>query len=259
MSHPFNYRINGTVLTTIVDSVRLGEGIAGKRADLIEIAYRHGAYVADRHWTQARIMPLRTLLKRGATASDIYTSLYDLQKLLLSQDPLPLLARNDPVNGEVQAEILIDDAVEQPAGDGRYGWTWPTWLLRGYWEEVATNSSTDLALGASATIGPLTVGGNHPTSPKFTITCQIAGSNPALEDNVSKDKVTAAGAFIAADVIVIDTQTRIVTKNGTRIKNLLTYNRAFLMEFPEDSTVNLNWTSDSGSWDVLTEWKDHHR
>ncbi len=257
MSHPFNYRIDGTVLATIVDSVRLGEGVAGKRADLIEVAYRHGAYVADRHWTQARLMPLRTLLKREATPADIYTSLYDLETLLLGRTPL--LARNDPVNGEVQAEILVDDAVEQPAGDGRFGWTWPIWQLAGHWEEVATNSSNDTGLGASATIGPLTIGGNHPTSPKFTITCQTAGSNPALEDNISGDKVVAAGAFIAADVIVIDTATGVVTKNGTRIKNLLTINRGHLMEFPEDSTVNLNWTSDSGSWDVLTEWKDRHR
>lgn len=259
--HPFNYRVDGTTLSTHVDSVRLAEGVAGKRADLIEIAYQHGAHAAVRHWTRPRLMRLHTLLKRGATPSDIFTGLYELEQLLMSG--LPTLARNDPVNGEVQCEILVSDAVEQPDGSGRFGWTWPVWQVRGYWEDVALSTDTELALGAAGTIGPLTVGGNHPTDPKFTITCQTAGANPAIENPANLDKLSIAGSFVATDVIVIDVGASVeddqVTLNGVRAKNLLRINRGFLLEFAEDTSISLDWTSDSGSWDVLTEWKDRHR
>ena len=63
MSHDFNYRIDGSDLVpTLVEHCRLVEGIAGQRAEKLEVAYRHGVYVADRHWTQARLMRLETAL-----------------------------------------------------------------------------------------------------------------------------------------------------------------------------------------------------
>lgn len=262
MSHPFNYRVDGTALvaTTGVDNVRLKEGVAGKRAQLLETAYRHGAYVAERHWTKARLMQLDVLLP-GGTPTDIYTVRDDVDALLAGG--VRTLARNHPVQGEVQCRILAMDPVEQPEGPQRFHWRWPLWQLDGYWEAAAAASVTDLGLAASGSLTQLTLGGNHPISPKFTITCQADGSDPKITDPTTLDEVFLPGAYTAGDVLVVDltTQQLVVTLNGVRHKNALKPNRGYIMEFDPQTngTPTLTWESASGSWDVTTEWRNRYR
>ncbi len=257
MAHDYNYRVDGTALVpTYAKHVRLLEGVAGVRADQLDIAYRHGVYVADRHWSKSRLMRMDTVLVDG-TASQIYTGLQGLYGQLLGG--IKTLRRNDPAQGEVQCEILVADPVEQPDGPQRVQWRWPVWQLRGYWEDFTASTDTDLALGTTGTVGALSVGGTHPTEPKFTITCQTAGANPALEDQTTGDKLLLAGSFSASDVIVVDVAERTVTLNGSQALNILTINRGWWMEWAAGATVTLDWTADSGSWDVTTEWRDRHR
>lgn len=257
MSHDFNYRVNGTALVpTYCDNVRLMEGIAGKRADQLPIAYSHGVYVAARHWTSARLMRLDTLLP-GGTPSAIYTAKAGLVNLLTTGKPT--LTRNDPVLGDVRCEILVSDPVQQPEGPQRFQWNWPVWQLRGFWEDATASTDSDLGLTTTGTIAPGAIGGTHPTEPKFTITCQAAGSNPAITDPVTGDTLSLPASFSTSDVIVVDVPNRLVTLNGTRAKNLLDINRGYWMEWAAGATISLDWTASSGTWDVATEWRERHR
>lgn len=255
----YNYRIDGTAITpTYATFVGLMEGVAGKRADLVDIAYQHGVYVAERHWSRARLMHLNTHLVRTPDDSTIYTALHGLENLLLNG--IVTLARNDPAQGEVVCNVLISDPVEQPVSVNRFGWVWPTWQIKGYWTEAtASHDVTDTTLGASANLTQINVGGTHPTEPVFTVTCQADGANPAIEDPATGDKITLADSFVATDVIEVDVPNRTVEKNGTRVKNLLTINRGHWMEFSADTDIDLDFTSDSGTWDVQTVVKNRFR
>ncbi len=259
MSHPFNYRVDGTqlVATAGVVDERLKEGIAGKRAQLLETAYKHGVYVADRHWTKARLMRLDILLP-GGTPSQIYTVKQAVEGLL--SNGIPVLARNDPVQGEVECSMLAMDPTDQPEGRQRFHWRWPVWQLDGYWQAATGDTETDAGLGATGTLTTLAIVGNHPTSPKFTITCTAAGSDPEITDPTTGDKIFLPAAFATSDVIVVDIPARTVTLNGTRAKALYKPNRGHWMEFdPNDADPTLDWASASGTWTVVTEWKDRHR
>ncbi len=261
MGHDFDYRVDGTAIDSLGGSdIRLIEGLSGQRVEMLEIAYRHGVYVADRHWSMARLMQLQ--VKFDAVTQPIGSTWDDkraVEALLFGGKKT--LTRNDPgVGGDVDTEILTVDEVTQPEGASRFYWPYEVWQLRGYWEEsIASIDQDDLALGGSATINLPAVGGSHRTEPKFTITCQTAGSAPAIELIGALDKLSIVGAFVSSDVIVIDVPNRLVTKNGTREKNLLRVNRGFWMELDEGSTPSFNWTSDSGSWDVNSEVKDRYR
>jgi hypothetical protein len=260
MSHDYNYRANGTVLTTTtgVRDVRLMEGVAGKRAEMIDIAYQHGVYVAPRHWSQARMMFLDIIIPLSGTATQIYTVKHDLEGLLLNG--LVTLTRNDPEAGDVETEILVSDPVNQPEGAQRFQWRWPVWQLKGYWQEVtASHSVTNATLGATANLTTVNVGGTHPTEPVFTVTCQSAGSNPAVTDPATGDAIVLAASFATSDVVIVDVPERKAYLNGTRVKNLVTINRGHWMEFAAGATVDLDFTSDSGSWDVQTVVKNRFR
>lgn len=257
MSYNYNYRLDGTALVpTYCDNVRVLEGVAGVRAQQLPIAYQHGAYVADRHWTGARLMRMDTLLP-GGTPAAIYTALQGLYGLLLNGKHI--LTKADPVLGDVRCEVLVSDPVEQPDGSGRFQWRWPVWQLAGHWEDAAATTDTDNGLTTTGTIAPGAIGGSHPTAPKFTITCQGAGANPAITDPATGDTLSLPAAFSTSDVIVVDVPTRTITLNGTRAPNLLDVNRGYWMEWAAGATVSLDWTADSGTWDVATEWRERHR
>lgn len=257
--HNFNYRVNGTTLASLgADNVRLAEGIAGKRAQLLETAYKHGVYVASRHWTKARLMRLDVLLP-GGTPSAIYTAKQAIEGALAGAG-VATLTRNDPVHGDVQCRMLVMDPVEQPVGRNRFQWQWPVWQLDGYWEDATESSEVDTGLTTTGTIGPITLGGNHPTSPRFSITCQTAGDDPTITDANTGDEIALPGSFAASDVIVVDIPNRLVTLNGTRAKALYKPNRGYWMEWdPNDSPISLTWAATSGTWDVTTYYRERHR
>lgn len=260
MGHDFNYRIGGTALVpTFATNVIVPEVAAGVRASALPIAFRDGAYVSDEHSTDTKVAPLVVDLA-GTTSAQIYAAYNGLLDLVYGGKKT--LARNDPDAGEVTAEILAADEGRHGSGATRLRVEIPLLFTRGHWETVAASSETDLALGTSGTIGPFTPGGTHRTYPKFTITCQTAGSNPQIEETISGATLLLASSFVSTDVIVIDVADRInggVTLNGTRAKNLLDVNRGYWMRFDPDVAYSLAWTATSGSWDVTTEWKDRYR
>lgn len=257
MAQNWNYRIDGTALVpTYCDHVRLMEGVAGKRAQQLEVAYQHGVYVADRHWSKARLMRLDTLLP-GGTPSQIYTALQGLYGLLLPGKVT--LTRADPVLGDVQCECLVSEPVQQPEGAQRFQWNWPVWQLSGFWEDATATQEVDTGFTTTGTIGPISVGGTHPTEPVFTITCTADGANPAVTDPATGDSLTVIGNFVTSDVIVVDVPARTVTLNGTRAKALLSINRGWWMEWAAGATISLDFTADSGTWNVTTDYRNRHR
>lgn len=262
MSHDYNYRIDATALDTYADHVLMIEGLAGKRADFVSLAYRHGAYVADKHWNNPRMARLETVLPGAGTPAQIYDDLQKLTGLLCTG--VPTLTRNDPQNGDVRSRVIVSDPVEQPTGNERFKWAWPLWLVDGYWEDAAvSNSEVDTAMTTTGTIGPFTPGGNMDLVPKFTITCTAAGSNPAIEHQANGDKVTLATGFSTSDVIVIDPAnpdpTARVLLNGTRAKNILTINRGWWFRLEHGVAATLDFTSTSGTWSVTTDTRDRWR
>ncbi len=256
----FNYRIDGTALVpTIANHVTIPELAAGVRAQVLPIAFRDGGYVSDEHSTDVKVVPLVVDLA-GETDVQIYTAYHALLDLVYGAKRT--LAKLDPVAGEVEAEILAADDAPHGQGATRQRIEIPILFTRGYWETVAVSTETDNGLGASGSIGPFTPGGSHRTYPKFTITCQTAGSNPSIEEPVSGAILLAAGSFVSSDVVVIDVADRInggVTLNGTRAKNLLSVNRGYWMRFVAGVAHTLDWTSSSGLWDVVTTFKDRYR
>ena len=263
MAHDFNYRVgagwpvSGTALVpTYANAVRLIEGIAGLRSTLIPIAYQHGVKAGSILKTDARLLALDLDLA-GETAAQIFTAHQGAVELLAGG--IKTLVRNDPVNGDVRARILVDQDVNQGSGPERMRWRYPLWLLDGFWEEVAAASETDTGLTTTGTIGPFTADGNHPTEPVFTITCQTAGSNPKIVNASTGDSIELVAAYSASDVIVVDIPNRTVTLNGTRDKNALRINRGFYYNIEAGVSTTLDWTATSGSWDVTTEWRPRWR
>lgn len=256
----FNYRIDGTALVpTIANHVTIPEVAAGVRSSILPIAFRDGGYVSDEHSTDWKVVPLVVDLA-GETDVEIYTAYHALLDLVYGAKRT--LAKLDPVAGEVEAEVFAADDAPHGQGATRQRVEIPILFTRGYWETVAVSTETDLGLGASGSIGPFTPGGSHRTYPKFTITCQADGSNPSIEEPVSGAILLAAGSFVTTDVIVIDVADRVsggVTLNGTRAKNLLSVNRGYWMRFVAGVATTLDWTSSSGSWDVVTTFKDRYR
>lgn len=250
----YSYQVDGS---DIVDDANgpctyaiLEEGGSGKRAELVEIAYKHGVYVSDRHWSKARLMNFRTGYLNG-TPAEIYQYKEDLMFLMTTG--IRTLSRVDPYIGAVDASILVTEEIRQPSGPDRFDWVWPVWLLSGFWQEsTASHDNDDTGLGASANLTQLVLGGSHAMEPVFTIDCVSAGSNPAIEDPATGDLLIAAASFSTSDTIVIDVPNRLVTLNGTRVKNLVSINRGHWMEFGARTTVDLDFTSDSGTWDVNT-------
>lgn len=254
MSHDFNYRIDGTALVSGSGPCRfvvMEEGAAGKRADMVDIAYRHGVYVAPRHWTTARLFNFKTGLF-GGNAATIFASKTSLLNLM--HPGLRTLTRADPdIGADVETQIFVGDDVTQGGIEDRFEWEWSVWQTRGYWEEAtASHDEDDLSLGATGSITTINVGGSHPTEPVFTITCDTAGTNPAIEDPATGDMLILADSFDAADEILVDVPDRKAYLNGTRVKNMVTINRGHWMEFAAGATVDLDFTSDSGAWDVNT-------
>lgn len=256
MSHNYNYRIGGTALVpTYADRVRVIEGISGKRAELLEVAYRHGLYVADRHWSRARMMRLEAFLP-GDTADAAYTSIQGIVRLLTGT---PYLQRNDPNAGEVRTKVLLADEITQQSGPARFVWPFPIWQLDGSWEANTASSEVDTGMTTTGTIGPFTVGGSHPAQPVFTITCTAAGSNPKLTHATTGDELLLSAAYSTSDVIVIDCYSQTVTLNGTRDKGALKLNRGYWFELAANTSHTINFASSSGTWSVTTEWRNRWR
>lgn len=253
----FNYRVEGSALVpTFATFVRLDEAAAGVRAELIDIAYRHGAHVAERHWQQARLMDL---LVHFPTGSALITAAARQGFDDLMYGGIKTLTRADPNFGDVQCSILtVEEAAQGTNVVNRFIWPYSTWQIRGYWEEATAQTEQDTGLTASGTIGPFTVGGNVRTEPKLTITCTADGSTPAIEHVATGAKLTVVGAYVNTDVIVIDVANDLVTLNGTPAKNILRITRGYLMEL-DPGSVSLAFTSDSGTWTVDTEWRDRIR
>ncbi len=257
----FNYRIDSTVLVdpTRAKRVIIPEVAAGVRAATLPIAFRDGAYVSDEHSTDTKIVPMRVDLAGGDSAA-LYTSYHNLMDLLYGGKKT--LAKLDPQAGELEAEVIITEETSHGSGSTRQRLEFPTMFTRGYWTDAVADDETDIGLTTTGSIGPFTPGGSHRTYPKFTITCDTDGANPAILEPVSGAKLTMASAFVATDVIVIDVADRVnggVTLNGVRAKNLLDVNRGYWMRFAANIAHTLTWTATSGVWDVVTEWKDTYR
>lgn len=254
----FNYRVDGTVLvaSTRAKRVIIPEVSAGVRAAALDIAFRDGAYVSDDHSTDSKVVPMRVDLA-GSTPALVYAAYHNLMGLLYGG--LKTLAKLDPQAGELEAEIFVGEETPHGSGSTRQRLEFPVMFTRGHWSAAAPDTEVDNGLTTSGTIGPFTPGGSHRTYPKFTIECTADGSNPSITEPISGAALLLSAGFVATDVIVIDTDTRIATLNGTRVKNLVSLNRGYWMRFDAGVTYSLDWVATSGTWDVDTEWKDRYR
>lgn len=256
MSHDFNYRVNGVALVPqYARAVRLFEGVAGKRADLLEVAYKHGVYVAERHWSQARLARLETLLP-DQSAGGTYAGLHGLARRLCGG--VVTLQRVDPDVGEVRARALVGDPAEQGSGADRFRVAWPVWLLDGTWEDDAETSVTVSGLGTSGS-WQVTPGGSHPVEPIFEVDCVADGASPSVTLGTDLSSLTLDRSFTAGQTIVVDVPARRVTVDGAVDKSSLVVNRGWWMELPPADTSTLLWSAGSGTWDVTTRWRGRHR
>lgn len=258
MSNPFDYRIGGTaIIPTFADDVIMEEIVAGERAELIELAYRHGLYVAERHWQKAYNFDLRIHFVNDEDPATFREALHGFNTLLYGG--VKTLTRFDhDVNADLQASIIAVEETIQAGGPNRFNWPYSIWNLRGYWEEAAEQTEVDTGMGASATIGPFTVAGDVRVEPKFTITCTADGDSPSIEHVATGAKLTVVGSYVSSDVIVVDVANDVVTLNGTPVKNLLRITRGYLMEL-DAGVTSLTFNSDSGTWSVTTAWRDRYR
>jgi hypothetical protein len=272
MAWDYNEQIGGTPLTNYADMVRfVGEPIGGVRGKTLDVAYKHGAYAAGRHWAKAQFVVLETLLRytdsAGAithtdgAAGHVYQNRSELARLMKqSANSIFTMTRVVPDYGTLRARFIsLDEAA--PIGGTDHLFRWPLWNLDGGWESnVLDINQNDTSLGASGTI-VFTTGGNMETYPVFTIDCTADGANPSLTLAAgSLDALTLSASYVAADQIIIDVGERTVTLNGTREKTSLQINRGWWMELLANTTnLTINWASDSGTWDVNTAVRNKWR
>lgn len=268
----YDEKVGGTSLSDYADMVRIvGEPVGGVRGQTLDIAYKHGAFAAGRHWSKAQLLMLETKLRYTDSAGAIthvdgaaghaYENRSELAKLMkLSNDSIFRMTRVMPDYGLVRADfICLDEA--QPASDVDHLFRWPIWNLDGGWEsDVLDINQDDMALGATGTI-VFATGGNMESYPVFTIDCVADGSNPSLTLAAgSQDALTLAASYVALDTIVIDVGARTVTLNGTRELASLAINRGWWMELEPDTVgLTINWASSSGTWDVNTKVRNKWR
>ncbi len=274
MAFDYTYQAgdDGGSFTDLLDHAKvvrlLTEGFAGRRGTNVQIPYRDGEYSAPQKFLMSRNLLLETQLRYTNAAGAIthgngaaghaYENLAALKELLGSgSENLRMLRRNDPDGGAVETAIECLFNVE--AIDRRFVFTWILRQLDGLWREQALTSDTEAGIVFGAPHAyTIATGGNHPIGDaKFTFTCVADGSAPSIELDVAGDKISVAGAFVAADVIVVDlARDRVITKNGTRYASV-SPNRGWWMHLPHDTAaLGVTLDADSGTWTMLIEWRN---
>ncbi len=273
MAFFYNYQAgdDGGTFTALSDYAKvvrlLTEGFSGRRGLNVPIPYRPGEYSEPRKFLMARNLLLETQLRytdkdgvvihSNGEAGHAYENLAALKELLgAGSNNLRMLRRNDPNAGAVETAIECLATVD--ATDRRYVFTWILRQLDGLWREQALTSDEEASIAAFPHAYTIATGGNHPIGDaKYTFTCVADGSAPSIELNVAGDKISVAGAFVAADVIVVDlARVRVITKNGTRYASV-SPNRGWWMRLPHDTAaLAMNLDADSGTWTMKIEWRN---
>ena len=114
--------IDGTAIAPYVDRDRfVGEPVGGFRGKLLDIAYKHGAYAASRHWSKAQLVMFETFLRYtdgngnithpDGAAGHAFQNRSELAKLMKSGiDSTFVMTQNTPDYGTVRANMIALDA-----------------------------------------------------------------------------------------------------------------------------------------------------
>lgn len=273
MGWDYAYQIGdeGGSFTDIIDYCRtvrlLTEGFSGRRGRNPTIPYRDGEYSFPQKFLNAKPMLLETHLAytdaagaithTNGSEGHVYENLYALKSLLgAGSNNRRYLRREDPHAGSI--ETLVECLPTIEALDRRYIMTWILRQLDGMWREQALQSDTEASIAAFPHAYTIATGGNYAIADaKITFTCVADGNAPSLALDVAGDTISVAGAFTAADVIVVDlARDRVITLNGDRY-GAVSPNRAWYFRMPEDTAaLGLTLDADSGTWTVLIEWRN---
>jgi len=207
-------------------SVRIvGEGMAGKKGMNPTIPYRDGEFTFPQKFLGGGILSLDTVLRYtdplgfvvhdNGESGHVYENLAALKNLLgWGRDELVMLRRNDPHAGPVEARVECLSPIQ--ASGPRIRYVFPMRMVDGMWREQSLNTDTESSISSFPHAYTIATGGNFMIGdPKITFTCVADGNAPSLELDVAGDKISVSGAFVAADVIVVDLgRTRVITLNG---------------------------------------------
>jgi hypothetical protein len=271
----YNYQVGdeGGAFTNLLDHATvvriLSEGMPGRRGSNPIIPYRDGAYSEPFKFLGAGTILLDVVLRytnaagvithADGAAGHAYENLSALKDLLgWGGRSRRMLRRDVPHQGAVETRIECVAGVESI--EQRYRFTFALRMIDGVWRDQALTSDTQASIAFAAMPFAYTIatGGDYEiTDPKITLTCVADGAAPSIEQTAVNEKISVAGSFTAADVIVIDLdRDRAITLNGTRYA-LVTPDRAWWMRLlPDTAALGMELDASSGTWTVLLEYRD---
>jgi len=254
-----------TDLLDYCDNVRLSSEMdSPKRGLNPSIPYRDGEFTFPAKFRHAGVFMLDCMVSYTDDAGDVthadgaaghvIENLQSLKRLLGGNDNLVAVRRTAPHMGAVEAVCEYMGGIQ--AAGPRMRYVFPMKLLDGTWREQALQSDTESSISSFPHAYTIATGGDHKIGDlKVTFTCVADGNAPSLELDAAGDKISVAGAFVAADVIIVDLgRDRVITLNGSRYGSV-SPNRGYWMRLPpDDATLDVTLDADSGTWTCKIEW-----
>jgi hypothetical protein len=256
-----------TDLLDYCDDVRIpSEMDAPKRGFNPSIPYRDGLFSFPQKYRSTGTFMLDcmvsytsaagTVTHADGSAGHVFENLQLLKRLIGGNDGLVVIRRTTPHMGAVEA--VCENFGGVTAAGPRMRYVFPMQMLDGTWREQALQTDTESSISSFPHAYTIATGGDYPIGDaKFTFTCVADGNAPTIALAGNGDKISVAGAFVAADVIVVDlARDRSITLNGARYGSV-SPNRAYWMRLPpDDATLDVTLDADSGTWTMLIEWRN---
>ncbi len=234
MSWDYNYRIDGTQLSTYAKVVRIMDTVAPLRARNPQVPWMPGNYSdPDKVPGPARVY-LDTLVRwtnsAGAVthgngeAGHMAENLAAIAALLRKHTALPLLQRNDPDKGQVSREVELIGTPSRISERNYFRWplvAYPYWLGA---------ARTGLGTPSLSNLGDAV---SYAAVITFT-----GGTNGKLTNSTDGSGISFSGTL--ATPVVVDCATGEVTQGGSPADALVEYDTGYPMRFvPGSNTLAL--------------------
>ena len=249
------------------DNVRIpSEGDAPKRGSNFDVPYRDGEYSQTVKYRRAGSFLLDCMVSYtdslnlithvDGAPGHVYENLQALKALLGGNGQPLFIRRIAPHMGAVEAVCEYMGGIR--ASGPRMRYVFPMRMLDAAWREQALQTDTQPSIAAFPFAYNIATGGNFDIGDaRITFTCVADGAAPSIEIPATGDKITVAGSFVAADVIVVELgRTRIFTLNGSTYTSISS-NKAWWMRLPSSTAVlGMSLDATSGTWTVQIDWRN---